>query len=175
MDFIGSLYVQILGLGKEWGVAAALWGLAVVGILVILVKKRYLRGGQALAMELLNVYLFLVLSSTVFSRTMTDDYHYELLPFWSYLEIYRGNTYFIQENFLNILMLMPVGVLFPVCGRGNGGGRTLLFGLACTVAIEVLQLITKRGLFEFDDIFHNIVGVAVGYGGYKVCSRWVRR
>lgn len=173
MDFIDPLYYQILSVRREWAVAAAVLGIAAAVALVMLVKRHCLRGGQALALELLGVYLFLVFSSTVFSRNVADAYQYELLPFWSYLEIYNGNTCLVQENFLNFLMLMPVGLLFPVCVRRNGARRTLLFGLGCTVTIEVLQLLTRRGLFEFDDILHNTLGVAAGYGVYKVCGRWI--
>lgn len=28
--------------------------------------------------------------------------------------------------------------------------------------IEVLQLITRRGLCEFDDVIHNMIGAAIG-------------
>ena len=30
--------------------------------------------------------------------------------------------------------------------------------------IELIQLLTRRGLFEFDDIIHNIVGAMIGFG-----------
>ena len=34
------------------------------------------------------------------------------------------------------------------------------FGLSS--AIELLQLITARGLCEFDDVMHNMIGAAIG-------------
>lgn len=36
---------------------------------------------------------------------------------------------------------------------------------AClNVVVEVLQLVTSRGLCEFDDVIHNILGAAIGVG-----------
>ena len=32
--------------------------------------------------------------------------------------------------------------------------------------IEVLQFVFKRGFAEFDDVFHNVVGCAIGFGVY---------
>ena len=42
----------------------------------------------------------------------------------------------------------------------------LLFGLIVSVSVECLQLFTRTGLFEWDDIFHNMIGLMLGYGIY---------
>lgn len=39
-----------------------------------------------------------------------------------------------------------------------GGGFSLL--------IEVIPLVFKRGFAEFDDVFHNVLGGAIGFGVY---------
>lgn len=30
------------------------------------------------------------------------------------------------------------------------------------MGIEILQLVTSRGLCEFDDVFHNMIGAIIG-------------
>jgi glycopeptide antibiotics resistance protein len=40
------------------------------------------------------------------------------------------------------------------------------FGIS--FSIEVIQLVFKMGLFEFDDMFHNVLGAVIGYGLWKV-------
>ena len=32
------------------------------------------------------------------------------------------------------------------------------------MGIEILQLVTSRGLCEFDDVFHNMIGAVIGVG-----------
>ena len=57
-------------------------------------------------------------------------------------------------------MLLPVGLLLPVCGVRF---RTVvLSGLAFSCLIEVTQLFTKRGYFEIEDMIHNTLGVVLG-------------
>jgi glycopeptide antibiotics resistance protein len=67
-------------------------------------------------------------------------------------------------------MLLPMGVLLPIlmgCDRKNKRfGRVIFSGFFTSFTIEVLQLIGRRGLFEFDDMFHNTLGVMIGYGIY---------
>ncbi len=124
---------------------------------------------QSAAVVLLTVYIFLVFASTVFSRAPKAYYTYELVPFWSYREILKGSRELFWENILNIVMLLPIGVLLPLaCGSHSKKifRRTVFAGFFTSLAIESLQLILKCGLFEIDDMFHNTVGVALGYWAY---------
>ena len=141
--------------------------------------------GQAIALTLLITYLFSVYATTVFSRPVHADYSYELLPFWSYRAIRGGEKSLIKENFYNVLMLMPVGLLLPAGGvfeftmkcrhkrsalsagyEKKNAFYTILAGFLVSLSIELMQLIFKRGLFEFDDMLHNTIGTAIGYGIY---------
>ena len=38
-----------------------------------------------------------------------------------------------------------------------------LMGFLFSLSIETVQYITRRGLFEFDDLFNNTVGTVAGY------------
>lgn len=127
---------------------------------------------QSIAMVLLIVYIFLVFASTVFSRVSMNSYSYELIPFWSYREILVGSKSLFWEDVLNVIMLLPMGILLPVAMSNDVGGRlsrrVVLLGFLTSFTIEILQLILKRGLFEFDDMFHNTIGVAIGYWIYRI-------
>lgn len=69
----------------------------------------------------------------------------------------------LKENILNCLLLLPYGCLIPVAlGRKIGWKEGLLIGFRTSSVIEILQLITCRGLFEFDDIVHNGLGCMLG-------------
>ena len=41
---------------------------------------------------------------------------------------------------------------------------SLSIGLLLSASIETIQLVSHRGLFEFDDIVHNTIGTAIGVG-----------
>ena len=68
----------------------------------------------------------------------------------------------MQQNQIltNIIMFVPVGVLAGRIWRWRG----LWVAAGLSIAIELLQLITARGLCEFDDVFHNMIGAVIGVG-----------
>ena len=40
--------------------------------------------------------------------------------------------------------------------------RGLIFDVGLSASIEILQLVTGRGLCGFDDVIHNMIGAAIG-------------
>lgn len=118
------------------------------------------------AVGLLVTWLILVLSSTVLSRMPFEGKHLELHLFWSYR---AHSVTLLKEDFLNLFLLLPVGVLLPVAGVRRFRW-VILFGFCATLCVETLQLLTQTGLFELDDIFHNTLGVAIGWLLWKYCD-----
>ena len=55
-------------------------------------------------------------------------------------------------------MFTPIGVLTGLIWKWKG----LLVVAAFSVGIELLQLISQRGLCEFDDVIHNMIGALIG-------------
>mgnify|MGYP001625585771 FL=1 len=118
---------------------------------------------QALASLALLVYLGVVFASTVFTRMPTVR-QYELIPFWSWYEVFiKHSRSLLVENLLNILLLLPAGVLLPIIfARRLRPSVAFMIGALISAVIEVSQLILRRGLFEWDDMFHNGLGCMLG-------------
>ena len=73
----------------------------------------------------------------------------------------------LKEDILNIVLLLPLGGLLPfVFDKKIRWWQGLLCGIVVSLGIEILQLVLKRGLFEFDDIMNNSIGCMLG------CSIW---
>ena len=70
----------------------------------------------------------------------------------------------------NVLMFVPVGVIAGRIWRWKG----LWVAAGLSVVIEILQLITARGLCEFDDVMHNLIGAAIGVGIVTLIYRVIR-
>ena len=139
---------------------------------VRLLKQKKIVTVQAIAGLSLLTFLAIVFASTVFTRT-PGIRQYQLEIFWSWKEILGigkcgrlGSTAdggLLQENLLNILLLLPAGILLPgVFNREMKWWQGLLFGVMISYAIELCQLVLCRGLFEFDDIIHNSLGCMLG-------------
>lgn len=116
-------------------------------------------------------YICYTLYSTIFARNANTIYRYEVLPFWSYIEILDGKTKLIKENLLNVLLFVPIGFLLSFINTKRKMWKIALFGFGLSFCIELTQLIAKRGFCEFDDLFHNTLGCLLGYVLVKVFTR----
>lgn len=105
---------------------------------------------------LLAGYAFLLLAETVLIRGVTPDPHFRSQLFWSWRAWDEQRTQILT----NIAMFIPVGVIAGLIWRWKG----LLVAIGMSFVIEVLQLITDRGLCEFDDVIHNTLGALTGVG-----------
>ena len=111
----------------------------------------------------LVVFLGIVFGSTVFTRIGTVR-QYELLPFWSWREVIcNHDRELLKENLLNVILLLPAGILLPLIANHKiKWYQALLIGILMSATIELSQLIFMRGLFEWDDMIHNGLGCMVG-------------
>ncbi|MCD8364285.1 MAG: VanZ family protein [Clostridiales bacterium] len=123
-------------------------------------------------------YVLFVLFVTLIARTPFSVQRAELVPLWSWYEVIVNHSVgLFEEIVLNVLMFVPVGVCMHLL-HGTGPGKALLAGLVFSALIEMTQLLTCRGLFEWDDMIHNALGCWIGclcvrgmapdeYGGRK--------
>lgn len=162
-----DLYQILTTYNHMWSMKEILIALLILAVTIIsvlfLYRKKRIKASQAITIPILIAFLLIVLGSTVFGRIPGGVRSYELLPLWSYGAIIRGNQGILQEVLLNCVLLFPVGMLLPlIFSRPLKWYQGLLFGVIVSGCIELLQLITCRGLFEFDDIIHNSLGCMVG-------------
>lgn len=135
---------------------------------------KYLDKAKVMMAILLILYLVYVFYRTVFGRSAVDEYCYNFELFWSYRNVIEtGSKTMAEQIVMNYLMLMPIVFLLPLVLEGHFKEKsialiTILTGFAITCSIEFLQLILKRGLFEFDDIIGNTMGTIIGYLRFKM-------
>ena len=73
---------------------------------------------------------------------------------------------------LNILLFVPFGYLLPVLwNKADRWWKTALLGFAVSLVVELLQLVTRLGMFDVDDIINNTIGAGLGYLLYWLLLR----
>ena len=103
------------------------------------------------------------------------EYHYNLVlfqeirRFWTYRELLGYPA--VAANLLgNVVGFMPFGLILPVISRNARGFFFITFsGFALSLAVETIQLMTKLGCFDVDDLVMNTLGTAAGYLIFAVC------
>ena len=164
---IGKIYEILLTHNRPWTLRELIFFVIVLVVVTIifsiLLKKDKMNLFQLIAGELLLIFMFIVLGSTVFTRVPDKVEAYKLMPFWSWNEVIKGDIELLEENLLNFLLLFPFGFLLPfVFYRKISWYKSFFVGLAFSFFIEISQLILCRGFFEWDDIMHNSLGAMVG-------------
>ncbi len=116
------------------------------------------------------VMVYFLFFADMLGRTdisQTYDYNLtlfkEIRRFWVYRERI-GFGYVFLNLAGNIIVFMPFGLLLPIMSRRlRGFFRIVLLGLALSLLVECIQLVTKTGCFDVDDLLLNTVGSALGF------------
>ena len=124
-------------------------------------RPRGIKRRAVVPVMLFWVYVSVMLIITFFSRESgsRQGMDLELFSTWGIND--RNNAYVVE----NVLLFIPYGFL----GAWTSGRlrRILLcgvFGFLTSVGIESLQLVTRRGFFQIDDILTNTLGTVIGCG-----------
>lgn len=96
-------------------------------------------------------------------------YHYNLVPFqeikrfWNYRQ-QLGVVAVVSNLFGNVAGFIPFGLILPVISRNVRDFFFITFsGFALSLCVETIQLISKLGCFDVDDLIMNTIGTAIGY------------
>lgn len=96
-----------------------------------------------------------------------------------------GTLFFLINLVGNVVVFMPFGFLVPVMYREQRKDvvyrghyfRSMLFvlllGFLFSLVIEFVQLVTKVGCFDVDDLFLNTSGVLLGYIIYYISKKLI--
>lgn len=119
------------------------------------------------------IYCCFLLSATFAGRPRVHGAM--LIPFSSYYEAWAAKSFIGWRNILlNIAMFIPFGALFPICWDRKLNLRKLLVIVALTsLSIEIVQYISRTGLFEIDDLINNLLGALIGFLGGKLLKKFI--
>lgn len=111
-------------------------------------------------------YFVSALVITFGTRLPDPHIQYQLIPFLSHRLALQGDANEQFQLLCNVLLFVPFGVLYPFTIIGKR--EDTIFGVLCAAfsfsfSIEFLQLITRYGCFEIDDMINNVLGAVIGY------------
>ena len=119
---------------------------------------------------------YLVFFSSYMGRDGNNNYRYNLVFFqeigrFYYYGIRTGNWDLFLLNVVgNIAVFIPIGVFFcKLFKRCKKLFPTALLTFELSLVIEIIQLLTKVGSFDVDDLFLNTMGGVCGYIIYMIC------
>lgn len=119
--------------------------------------------------------VYFLFFSEQMGRIPSDTYHYNLKPF-AEIQRYLNNIprigYFnvILNLAGNVVCFMPLGFVLPIITyRGWGIIKVTLMSFLASLFVEVLQLTSKLGSCDVDDMILNTLGGILGYLLFVIC------
>lgn len=113
-------------------------------------------------------------------RIPSDTYHYNLEPFTE-IKRYMGHiselgVFYVTLNLLgNVVCFMPLGFVLPILSNRKWGIiKITVISCFSSVLVELLQLVTKLGSCDIDDIMMNTLGGFLGYILFLICRGMYR-
>jgi len=165
--------ISILSALSEWAVFALIAGAAGFTVILLgyLFYRKKLDGKYKISKRkfavlfLLLGWFLVVLGLTTLSRgaNYSDDFNFNL--FSGYVNAWnKWSLSELQLILFNMIMFLPMGFLLPLLSkRAERFNVMFCVSLAVTFGIEILQFVTSTGIFELDDLFHNVLGSIMGY------------
>lgn len=142
-------------------------------------KKKTRKKIGLLSFFLLMIYIAIVIYFVLFSDRLGrvegySSYRYNLVPFEEIRRFIQYRDYVSTDAFVlnligNLLVFSPVGFLVPVWKTNKKGCLWIvLYSFLFSLCIESLQLVTKVGVFDVDDLLLNTLGGVAGWLCYKM-------
>ncbi len=165
IEYVLSIFRDSFGLVL---IAGVLFGVVIAAAYYI--HKRKFHGekkfpwGNVILWMAFAGYVVIVLYATLMRMSgVRAQYNLHLFKAWRE----AWNNYSIKNIanvILNIAMFVPFGFLLPLLWKG---GRkwyiAITSGFGFSLIIELIQLLTHRGVFDVDDLFTNTLGAAIGF------------
>ena len=118
---------------------------------------------------------FLFLSDWYGRKGVMDEYRYNLELFKEIRRfiVYReqlGAFAVFSNLFGNILIFVPFGFFIAMASSSRSFFKALFNSLGLSLCVEILQLVTRVGSFDVDDILLNTIGGMLGYIVFMICN-----
>ena len=153
--------------------AIAIWlaFAACTGIITYLMyRKKTITASTAIILPMLVFYLAFTLTITIIERASRDNANYKMELFWTIRAILTGKKYLKRQILWNVLLFVPIGLGVSTMMKRQSW-IAIVMGAMFSTALEILQLMTHRGLFEWDDIVYNTIGALIGFLLYLILKR----
>ncbi|HIX48570.1 MAG TPA: VanZ family protein [Candidatus Mediterraneibacter caccavium] len=140
-------------------------------------KKKIFRAvGKVLFLLYVVFLIYFLFLAEWYGRTgISEEYRYNLELFREIKRfiIYREQlgAFAVFANLAgNILIFVPYGFFISVASRERGFFKTLFFSMGLSLCVEIIQLFTRVGSFDVDDILLNTIGGVFGYIIFLICN-----
>ena len=126
----------------------------------------------------MGLLIYFLLFAEAFRENAVDEYRYNLIPFreiMRYIQYHKTiGTGRVLLNLLgNIIGFAPFGFFLPcISRRPIDLWAATLFSMEFSITVEVIQLFSRVGCCDVDDVILNTLGGMLGFLCYRVWRKY---
>lgn len=118
--------------------------------------------------------LFFYAYSNYYREQMTSI-SYNLIPFKTIMNYMQNSDrvnfdIWIYNLAGNVAAFIPLGLFIPLAFKDFRAVKSNAAAFILILSAEVMQLISRRGAFDVDDLLLNMVGSIIGYAIFKALN-----
>ncbi len=155
--------------------AAMLFGL--IKLSTAMYNRKRIDKIQKNAFIVLSSYTVVLLYFTVLGRYSKSYYRYETEIFAAYRQYFEtSDKNVLIMIIINLLMMIPISFLLCMVIKSKCKYLwVMLISVSLSLLIEVLQLVTRCGTFEVDDLINNTVSTVFGILIYLITKPFLKK
>lgn len=129
----------------------------------------------------LIMFCYYLFFAELTGRTGSEEYHYNLVLFKEIKRFIRyreilGTKAVLLNLAGNVVSFIPFGLFLPLLAhRCRRFGYVTMLSFDFSLMVELIQLISKVGSFDVDDLLLNTIGGALGYICFLLADRFRNR
>jgi glycopeptide antibiotics resistance protein len=103
-----------------------------------------------------------------------DAYNYNVIPLKTIKQYIINRNHYNADTLIknllgNIVLFIPLGIFIPILNKKFFKIKLFVISTAAILlSVELIQMLTKVGSFDIDDIILNTVGAMIGFALTKV-------
>lgn len=129
-----------------------------------------------LGLFMIWVYIIIIVTILCRKKYINLETCFCFMPFDEIFDLIEDRSIahlkkFIILFFINIALFIPYGFITPFLLKKRKILITFISGFSLVIIIELIQGMTKRGIFDINDIALNMIGITLGLLFYRLINK----
>ena len=138
--------------------------------------KKYIKmAGRILFLIYIGFLVYFLFFAEEYNRNIiAESYRYNFIPFREIIRFWNSRHQMGRIVVINLVgnigAFLPFGLFVPIISiKLRKAWKVILLGALLSMTVELLQLVTRVGSGDIDDIILNTFGTIIGYWLFYIC------
>lgn len=123
----------------------------------------------------ISFVLYFTLMPFICSIPFMFNHPFEMMNMNLFDDLLNHRGDYIRQIVLNIVMLIPFGIIFPMIDKKNNFVKTIKWSFITSLVVEMLQTLISVRSSDITDLITNVFGAVIGYLIYLIFKPFINK